>query len=194
MNKKSFLLGMSSFVVLAAATIGVVKMGRANAATTTPCIVTLFGKQYDVTSLYANSPNMFNCGTDMTATYTSVHGTDVTMMIPYLVPDPTVTPDPTSTPDPTVTPEPTTIPEPTITPEPTTAPDPTVTPSPTTAPTPRAKVCDKDDDDEVGEVEKYHEPKVKLKKTRKINRGHHLVGAKSAHGVMDNTLKREDDD
>lgn len=50
------------------------------------CVVTLFGKQYDVTSLQSPTPaGMFDCGTDMTAVYQRVHGTDVTMMIPYLV-------------------------------------------------------------------------------------------------------------
>lgn len=51
------------------------------------CLVTLFGKQYDVTSLRSSHPggNVFVCGTDMSATYQSAHGTDVSRMQQYLV-------------------------------------------------------------------------------------------------------------
>lgn len=69
------------------------------------CIVTLFGLQYDVTAL-ANSHsggNIFVCGTDMTVTYQSQHGTNVSRMTPYLVtssPTPTPTPTPSSSPTP----------------------------------------------------------------------------------------------
>lgn len=68
------------------------------------CIVTLFGLQYDVTVL-ANSHsggNIFVCGTDMTVTYQSQHGTNVSRMAQYLVTsNPTPTPTPSSSPTPT---------------------------------------------------------------------------------------------
>lgn len=51
------------------------------------CIVTLFGQQYDVTTLQSthSGGNVFNCGTDTTAAYQQKHGTNVSMMQPYLV-------------------------------------------------------------------------------------------------------------
>lgn len=51
------------------------------------CIITLFGKQFNVTSLQTSHTggNIFNCGTDMTAVYQTQHGTDLTRMQPYLV-------------------------------------------------------------------------------------------------------------
>lgn len=51
------------------------------------CIITLFGKQYDVTPLQSthSGGNVFNCGTDMTIVYQQRHGTDLTMMQPYLI-------------------------------------------------------------------------------------------------------------
>lgn len=51
------------------------------------CIITLFGKQYDVTTLLSthSGGNVFTCGTDMTMVYQSQHGTDLTRMQPYLV-------------------------------------------------------------------------------------------------------------
>ncbi|MFA6017175.1 MAG: hypothetical protein WC744_03750 [Patescibacteria group bacterium] len=75
----------------------------------TPCIVTIFGIQYDVTSLQTNHTggNVFVCGMDMTAVYQSQHGTDVSRIAPYIVaatPTPTTVPTNTPTPTPTVNP------------------------------------------------------------------------------------------
>ncbi len=55
--------------------------------TTGGCIITLFGKQYDVTSLRSthSGGDVFKCGTDQTSLYESVHGTDVSRMQQYLV-------------------------------------------------------------------------------------------------------------
>lgn len=52
------------------------------------CIVTLFGKQYDVSPLRGDHPggNIFTCGTDMTSVYQGEHGTSVSRMQPYLIP------------------------------------------------------------------------------------------------------------
>jgi len=51
------------------------------------CIVTIFGKQYDVTTLRSthSGGDVFTCGTDMTAIYQGRHGTGVNLIAPYLV-------------------------------------------------------------------------------------------------------------
>jgi len=51
------------------------------------CLVTLFGKTYDVMPLKSSHPggDIFQCNTDMTAVYQSQHGTDVSRMQAYLV-------------------------------------------------------------------------------------------------------------
>ncbi|MFA6532973.1 MAG: hypothetical protein WCT22_03175 [Patescibacteria group bacterium] len=51
------------------------------------CIITLFGKQYDVFTLQTTHPggNVFHCNTDMTSVYLSQHGTDVSRMQKYLI-------------------------------------------------------------------------------------------------------------
>jgi hypothetical protein len=65
--------------------------GPSGAGTPTPaaqgCIITLFGKQYDVTRLQTTHPggNVFVCGTDQSAAYQAQHGTDMSRMAPYLV-------------------------------------------------------------------------------------------------------------
>jgi len=53
----------------------------------TDCIITLFGKQYNVTPLITthSGGNVFKCGTDMTVVYQGQHGTDVSRMQAYLV-------------------------------------------------------------------------------------------------------------
>ena len=63
------------------------------------CIITLFGKQYDVASLRSTHPggDVFACGTDMTAAYQRQHGTDVSRMQAYLVTaSPSQQPSPTT--------------------------------------------------------------------------------------------------
>lgn len=51
------------------------------------CIVTVFGKQYDVTTLRSTHTggDVFTCGTDMTAIYQGRHSTRVNLISPYLV-------------------------------------------------------------------------------------------------------------
>lgn len=53
----------------------------------TQCVISLFGKQYDVTSLRKSHPggDVFVCGTDQSATYQKTHGTDMSRMQAYLV-------------------------------------------------------------------------------------------------------------
>lgn len=134
-------------ILTAAFVLGISALGafkNVRAATTGNCIVTLFGQQYDVTALQTNHTggNIFVCGTDMTVTYQSMHGTDVSQMASYLVTSPSPTPTPTATPTPTPTPSPT----PTVTPTPT----PTVAPTATPSPSP---VIDGEEDEEQDEIE-----------------------------------------
>lgn len=51
------------------------------------CIITLFGKQYNVTDLQRTHTKgvTFVCGTDMSSVYQGQHGTDMTRMEPYLI-------------------------------------------------------------------------------------------------------------
>lgn len=51
------------------------------------CIVTIFGSQYDVTTLRSthSGGDVFTCGTDMTAIYQNHHGSNVSLIAPYLV-------------------------------------------------------------------------------------------------------------
>jgi hypothetical protein len=51
------------------------------------CLITLFGQQYDVTSLRSthSGGDVFACGTDMSAVYQGQHGTSLARMAPYLV-------------------------------------------------------------------------------------------------------------
>lgn len=51
------------------------------------CLITLFGSQYDVTTLRSthSGGDIFKCGTDMTTTYTNQHGTNLSRMTKYLV-------------------------------------------------------------------------------------------------------------
>jgi len=51
------------------------------------CVVTIFGKRYNITTLVNSHSggNVFTCGADMTASYRSRHGTDVSRMNRYLI-------------------------------------------------------------------------------------------------------------
>lgn len=51
------------------------------------CIITLFGGQYDVAPLRNSHPggDIFICGTDMTASYQSQHGTNLSRMARYAI-------------------------------------------------------------------------------------------------------------
>jgi len=68
-----------------------------------PCLITLFGIQYDVTSLARTPGSGFNCGQDMTTIYSAKHGTDVAPMASYLLIKPSPVP-PTATVLPTAKP------------------------------------------------------------------------------------------
>lgn len=148
-------IGLVSIFALGAGTLGAFRV--VDAATTSNCIITLFGLQYDVTSLQASHTggNLFACGTDMTATYQAMHGTDVSRMAPYLViaATPTPTATPTSTPTPAPTPSPSPTPSPTATPGPTVIPTPTPSPGPTVKPGNSDGDDDERDEDEAGERE-----------------------------------------
>lgn len=51
------------------------------------CVITLFGQKYDVTALRQthSGGDVFKCGTDMTTIYQKKHGSNVSMMQPYLI-------------------------------------------------------------------------------------------------------------
>lgn len=98
------------------------------------CIVTILGVQYDLTTLgtmhsgpqgttLTGPAGFFQCGTDMTVTYQSQHGTNVSRLAPYVYVAPTTTTTPTPTPlQPT--------PSPTITLSGTPTPTPLISPTP----------------------------------------------------------------
>lgn len=102
----------------------------AKAATGGQCIVTVFGQQYDVTSLGtlhpgpkgttldAGAAGFFQCGTDMSAAFQAQHGTSVARMAPYIYAAPSATPVPTAAP----TSAPVTAPSPTLASTPTPSP------------------------------------------------------------------------
>ena len=102
------------------------KVGTAKAAT--PCIVTIFGVQYDVAPLKTghSGGDVFICNTDMSAVYQGMHGTNVSRMVGFKV----STPTPSTTPTPSATPTPSTSP----TPSPSVSPKPSVSPSPSSTP------------------------------------------------------------
>ncbi|MCL4417327.1 MAG: hypothetical protein M1450_00480 [Patescibacteria group bacterium] len=56
-------------------------------AISSKCIITLFGQQYDVTTLRQthSGGDVFKCGTDMTSVYQQKHGSNVAMVQSYLV-------------------------------------------------------------------------------------------------------------
>lgn len=139
MRKATFAVGSLLLAVFAVVTL-LTRIPGVQAAT--PCVITLFGVQYDVSPLQPTGAhpggNIFVCGTDMTAVYQSMHGTDVTRMIPYLLPTATATPTPTAVPSVSPSPSPTETPVPTvtITPTVTVTPIPSVTVTPSVSPTP----------------------------------------------------------
>lgn len=51
------------------------------------CVVTLFGSQYDVTSLRKSHPggDIFVCGSDMSSAYQNAHGLNMSRMQAYLI-------------------------------------------------------------------------------------------------------------
>ncbi|MEI7579410.1 MAG: cytochrome b5 domain-containing protein [bacterium] len=82
--------------VVADAEIPIVALADNSGGTTgfNGCLVTLSGKQYDVTTLRKSHSggDVFQCGTDMTAKYIAQHGSDLSRMQRYLyVPGKTIT-------------------------------------------------------------------------------------------------------
>jgi hypothetical protein len=122
---------------------------NANAAGT--CIVTIFGKQYDVAPLQTSHSggNVFTCGTDMSSVYQGMHGTNISKIASFLVNTPTPTPTPVVSPTPTPSPTPVVTPTPGVTPAPT--PTPVVTPTPT----PTGTVITHSDDSDEHENEEH---------------------------------------
>lgn len=168
----------------------------------TPCVVTLFGVQYDVTPLGTTHPGpkgttlidlggstFFQCGGDMTSIYQSMHGTDVTRMASYLYVPPTTTPTSVPTVIPTTTPDvtPTTVPTSTPSPVPSATPEPSITPSPIPSTTPAPSVSPtshhEDDENEANEVEEIE--------THNTNNVQHHEEKKDNHGQEVRTVARD---
>jgi hypothetical protein len=154
---KNISLGFGGLVLSAFTFYNLVtNVTKANAAA--PCIITLFGVQYDVAPLQPTGAhpggNIFVCGTDMTTVYQGMHGTDVSRMVPYLytpaTPTPTVVPTviPTTTPSPSVAPTATPTVAPEVTPTPTVAPQVTPTVAPQVTPTPTLSPGHHEDNDD----------------------------------------------
>jgi hypothetical protein len=103
----------------------------------------------------------------MTAIYQGMHGTDITIMLPYLV----VASTPTATP--TVVPLPIVIQAPNLI---------------------GSYLEDENEtDEEVHETRRQagkEHAKAKVQKSDDKN-GHHLVGVNSSHGIMDDTIKKK---
>lgn len=173
---RKFIVGLSVLVLSGFSGYQLIRTGIAHAATT-PCIITVFGNQYDVTALQTSHSggNIFVCGTDMTATFQSMHGTDVSRIAQYLVvsttPTPTLTPAPTSTGTPA--PTPTMSPIATITP----------TPSPTGTP-----VVHADGDEQEAESEREEPENEREEEHGSIGTGI-TVRTESEHSG-DTTLKQ----
>lgn len=53
------------------------------------CIITLFGKKYDMTAVYSEA-NQFDCGGDMTEIYRTKYGTDVSGLYYYQLDKPKI--------------------------------------------------------------------------------------------------------
>lgn len=116
------------------------------------CIVTIFGKKYDVSPLQTSHSggNVFICGTDMTTAYQGMHGTDVSRIAAYLITSPTIAP----------TTVPTIIPMPSVVP--------TVTQAPLVSPAPHQD----DDENEVEDHEDSHKEEKHESKTRGKSQKH----------------------
>ncbi|MFZ2199309.1 MAG: hypothetical protein WAV40_00795 [Microgenomates group bacterium] len=125
----------------------------------TPCIVTLFGVQYDVSPLQTGHTggNIFVCGTDMTATYQGMHGTNVSRMVSYLLTSPS--------PSPSVSPSLSPSPSPSVSPSPSTSPSPSPSVSPSSTPSPSGSPISHDDDEEENENEQAEEHESESRKS-----------------------------
>ncbi|MFZ2206135.1 MAG: hypothetical protein WA061_00820 [Microgenomates group bacterium] len=160
-----------------------------------PCIVTIFGQQYDVSPLQTSHTggNIFTCGTDMTAVYQPMHGTDVSRIAQYLLPAgttvPTTSPTAIPTADPTVAPtlDPTVVP--------TVAP--TVTPSVSPAPQRHDEHEDDDNDreesHEVRHIEDEHENELSGTQHVEVKHGKKNVLSSTSNIHISNRSDEDED-
>ncbi|MBP7842560.1 hypothetical protein KA017_00995 [Candidatus Woesebacteria bacterium] len=72
---------------IASPTPTTVTQNNGNTTTIDGCIVKIFGKSYNVTSLKSSHPggDVFVCGTDMSTAYQNAHGTNISRMASYEV-------------------------------------------------------------------------------------------------------------
>lgn len=167
-------LSVGLIALIITSTIGLkLASAAASVEAVTPCIVTIFGQQYDVSPLQTSHSggNIFTCGTDMTAVYQPMHGTDVSRIAAYLIPSITVIPTtiPTAIPTtvPTVTPTVTPTVDPTVTPTVTPGVTPSVTPS--ISPAPRHEK-EMEENDDVHEHQENHHGESEHKRKNIISR------------------------
>lgn len=100
------------------------------ASAATPCIVTIFGVQYDVEPLKTghSGGDVFICNTDMSAVYQGMHGTNVSRMTAFLVSTPAPSASTSPSPNPSTSPSPSATPSPSVTPSPSPTPLPSASP------------------------------------------------------------------
>lgn len=161
---KNAVMGLAVLVIAGYGAYRLVQISAVQAAAT-GCIITVFGQQYDVTSLQNahTGGNIFTCGTDMTATFQIQHGTDVSRIAPYLI----------STPSPTATPTPSPTPVSSATPSLTPTPTPTGAISPTPTPLPGVHIDDDNEKDEQEEENVEVEREVEHEKDHKSSDAQH---------------------
>lgn len=161
---KNAVMGLAVLVIAGYGAYRLVQISTVQAAATS-CIITVFGQQYDVTSLQNahTGGNIFTCGTDMTATFQTQHGTDVLRIAPYLI----------STPSPTATPTPSPTPVSSATPLLTPTPTPTGAISPTPTPLPGTRYIDDDDDQDDHENELVEEREKDHTETHRTENNDH---------------------
>ena len=73
--------------IISGSALALLFFGIVGPASAAQCIITLSGKQYDVTTLQTSHSggNVFVCGTDQSALFQGKHGTDLARMAKYLV-------------------------------------------------------------------------------------------------------------
>ncbi|MCX6717281.1 MAG: hypothetical protein NTU76_01215 [Candidatus Taylorbacteria bacterium] len=167
-------------ILVGVITAGIISVGGLKFASSaksveasTPCVVTIFGQQYDISPLGAThsgprgttlinvgGSTFFQCGADMTSVYQGMHGTDVSRLIPYIYVVPTAIP----------TTLPTEIPTPIVSPTITSSPLPSVSPVPSISPSPKHE-----DNDDVNELNEINEDKNKTNNVRGHKENHGQV-------------------
>jgi cytochrome b involved in lipid metabolism len=82
MNKDLFLIPILILVVIVGIALAF------NSGNADRCIITIYNRNYDVTTLRDSHPggDIYICGTDMSGMYADQHGSNIERLEPYLVP------------------------------------------------------------------------------------------------------------